>query len=81
MQTGAEPRRTAKIAFPVDKADWHPSVLPGPIVLVSTADMRGEPNFAPKSWISTMAFRGPVRSTARPGCAPGFTVGGAGTGR
>ena len=60
MQAGAEPRRTAKIAFPVGKADWHPSVLPGPIVLVSTVDTRGEPNFAPKSWISTMAFRGPV---------------------
>jgi hypothetical protein len=28
-------QRTAKIAFPVGKADWHPSVLPGPIVLVS----------------------------------------------
>jgi flavin reductase (DIM6/NTAB) family NADH-FMN oxidoreductase RutF/uncharacterized protein YciI len=60
MQTGAEPQRTAKIAFPVDKADWHPSVLPGPIVLVSTVDMQGEPNIAPKSWISMMAFRGPV---------------------
>jgi flavin reductase (DIM6/NTAB) family NADH-FMN oxidoreductase RutF/uncharacterized protein YciI len=59
-QSGAEPRRTAKVAFPVDKADWHPSVLPGPIVLVSTVDVRGEPNIAPKSWISMMAFRGPV---------------------
>ena len=60
MQSDAERQRTAKIAFPVDKADWHPSVLPGPIVLVSTVDGRGEPNIAPKSWISMMAFRGPV---------------------
>lgn len=35
-------------------------MLPGPIVLVSTVDSRGEPNIAPKSWISMMAFRGPV---------------------
>ncbi|HVB42294.1 MAG TPA: hypothetical protein VNF47_06235 [Streptosporangiaceae bacterium] len=58
MEFGSGPRRTAKIAFPADKADWHPSVLPGPIVLVSTVDKRGEPNIAPKSWISMMAFRG-----------------------
>ncbi len=60
MQFGAEPQRTTKIAFPADKAGWHPSVLPGPIVLVSTVDAAGEPNIAPKSWISMMAFRGPV---------------------
>lgn len=53
-------QRPAKIAFPVGKADWHPSVLPGPIVLVSTVDAAGEPNIAPKSWISMMAFHGPV---------------------
>ena len=58
-EAGAE-QRTAKIAFPVGKADWHPSVLPGPIVLVSTVDAAGEPNIAPKSWISMMACHGPV---------------------
>ena len=57
--SGAE-QRTAKVAFPVGKADWHPSVLPGPIVLVSTVDAAGAPNIAPKSWISMVAFRGPV---------------------
>ncbi len=60
MQFGPGPQRTAKVAFPAGKAHWHPSVLPGPIVLVSTVDARGEPNVAPKSWISMMAFRGPV---------------------
>jgi flavin reductase (DIM6/NTAB) family NADH-FMN oxidoreductase RutF/uncharacterized protein YciI len=60
VPSGAEPQRPAKIAFPVDKADWHPSVLPGPIVLVSTVDAAGEPNIAPKSWVSMMAFRGPL---------------------
>ena len=62
-ETGTPSRaeqRSAKVAFPVGKADWHPSVLPGPIVLVSTVDAAGEPNIAPKSWISMMAFRGPV---------------------
>jgi flavin reductase (DIM6/NTAB) family NADH-FMN oxidoreductase RutF/uncharacterized protein YciI len=60
MQFGLGPRHTSKVAFPADKADWHPSVLPGPIVLVSTVDVRGEPNIAPKSFISMMAFGGPV---------------------
>jgi flavin reductase (DIM6/NTAB) family NADH-FMN oxidoreductase RutF/uncharacterized protein YciI len=44
----------------VGKASWHPSVLPGPIVLVSTVDEHGEPNIAPKSFVSMMAFGGPV---------------------
>jgi len=60
VRSGAGPQRPAKIAFPAGKADWHPSMLPGPIVLVSTVDAQGEPNIAPKSWISMMAFRGPV---------------------
>lgn len=49
-----------KVAFSPGKQDWHPSVLPGPIVLVSTVDAGGEPNIAPKSFISMMAFGGPV---------------------
>jgi flavin reductase (DIM6/NTAB) family NADH-FMN oxidoreductase RutF/uncharacterized protein YciI len=63
-QPGARPGpglpRVAKVAFSVDKADWHPSVLPGPVVLVSTVDAAGEPNIAPKSFVSMMAFGGPV---------------------
>lgn len=59
-RAGAPPRAAAKSAFPVAKADWHPSALPGPIVLVSTVNAAGEPNIAPKSWISMIAFRGPV---------------------
>ena len=60
MQFDPGPQRPAKVALPADKADWHPSVLPGPIVLVSTVDARGEPNIAPKSFVSMMAFGGPV---------------------
>lgn len=60
MEADWGPRRTAKAAFPADKANWHPSVLPGPIVLVSTVDPQGKPNIAPKSFVSMMAFGGPV---------------------
>jgi flavin reductase (DIM6/NTAB) family NADH-FMN oxidoreductase RutF len=44
----------------LDKHAWHPSVLPGQVVLVSTVDAVGEPDVAPKSWISMVAFSGPV---------------------
>jgi len=60
VQADSGPRGTAKAAFPADKANWHPSVLPGPIVLVSTVDAQGKPNIAPKSFVSMMAFGGPV---------------------
>lgn len=60
MQFGPGPQHTAKVAFPADKADWHASVLPGPIVLVSTVDAAGRPNIAPKSFVSMMAFGGPL---------------------
>jgi flavin reductase (DIM6/NTAB) family NADH-FMN oxidoreductase RutF len=50
----------AKVPMPLDKRDWHPSVLPGQVVLVSTVDEDGVPNVAPKSWITMAAFGGPV---------------------
>jgi flavin reductase (DIM6/NTAB) family NADH-FMN oxidoreductase RutF len=50
----------AKVAFDPHKQNWHPSVLPGQIVLVTTVDERGEPNVAPKSWVTMAAFDGPV---------------------
>ena len=49
-----------KVALDLDKNNWHPSVLPGQIVLVSTVDAAGEPNVAPKSWVSMAAQAGPV---------------------
>lgn len=49
-----------KVAFDPEKHMWHPSVLPGQIVVVSTVDERGEANLAPKSWIMMAAFAGPV---------------------
>ena len=49
-----------KIALPLDKQAWHPSALPGQIVLVTTVDAEGAPNVAPKSWVTMVAFAGPV---------------------
>lgn len=49
-----------KIALPLDKHAWQPSVLLGQIVLVTTVDAEGIPNIAPKSWVTMVAFAGPV---------------------
>ncbi len=49
-----------KVALPLDKHAWHPSMLPGQIVLVSTVDAEGRQNVAPKSWVTMVAFGGPV---------------------
>jgi flavin reductase (DIM6/NTAB) family NADH-FMN oxidoreductase RutF/uncharacterized protein YciI len=49
-----------KVALDPDKQNWHPSVLPGQIVLVTTLDGHGQPNVAPKSWVTMAAFGGPI---------------------
>lgn len=49
-----------KLALDPDKRAWHPSLLPGQIVLVSTVSPAGVPNVAPKSWVTMAAFAGPV---------------------
>ena len=46
----------SRIPCPTDKRGWHPSLIPGPIALVSTMDAAGEPNVAPKSWIQMASF-------------------------
>lgn len=46
--------------LPADKWQWHPSPVPGQIVYVTTRDAEGEVNLAPKSWVSMVAFRGPI---------------------
>jgi flavin reductase (DIM6/NTAB) family NADH-FMN oxidoreductase RutF/uncharacterized protein YciI len=53
-------RAPGKVPFDVDKATWHPSVLPGQVVLVTTVDEDGQPNLAPKSWVTMAAFGGPI---------------------
>lgn len=49
-----------KVEFNLDKRTWHPSPLPGQIVLVTTLNPDGNSNIAPKSWISMMAFEPPI---------------------
>ena len=49
-----------KVPFSLDKRRWHPSVLPGHIVVVSTIDPDGRANIAPKSWVTMAALRVPV---------------------
>ena len=51
---------TRKVPLALDKRSWHPSMIPGQIVLVSTVNAHGEPNLAPKSWITMAAFSGPI---------------------
>ena len=50
----------SKRSFPIDKRCWSPSLIPGPIVLVSTVNASGEPNVAPKSWVQMVAFDPPT---------------------
>jgi flavin reductase (DIM6/NTAB) family NADH-FMN oxidoreductase RutF len=49
-----------KIPFPIDKREWAPSLMPGPIVLISTFDEDKNPNVAPKSWVSMVSFDPPI---------------------
>lgn len=49
-----------KINYPVDKHHWHPSLIPGPVVLISTYNVKNEPNIAPKSWLQMVSFEPPI---------------------
>ena len=51
---------TGKIPFPTDKREWHPSLIPGPIALISTVGSSGAPNVAPKSFIQMVSFEPPI---------------------
>lgn len=49
-----------KVKFPVNKHYWQPSLIPGPVTLVSTINKKGEPNIAPISWIQMACFKPPM---------------------
>ncbi len=49
-----------KVPFPLDKRHWQPSLVPGPVVLISTVNGVGEPNIAPKSWLQMVSFEPPM---------------------
>ena len=49
-----------KVAFALDKREWHPGFIPGAIVLIGTCDSFREPNVAPKSWLQMVSFDPPI---------------------
>ncbi len=49
-----------KVNYPIDKNEGCPSLIPGPIVLISTCDAAGNPNVAPKSWLQMVSFKPPI---------------------
>ncbi len=49
-----------KVDYPIDKRKWHPSLIPGPVVLISTYDAKKNPNVAPKSWVQMVSFEPPT---------------------
>ena len=49
-----------KINFPIDKRKWRPSLIPGPIALISTYSLEGQPNIAPKSWLQMVSMERPI---------------------
>jgi len=49
-----------KVEISTAKAEWHPSILAGQIVLVSTQSSRGEPYAASKSWLTLVATNPPM---------------------
>ena len=49
-----------KADYQIDKNEWHPSLIPGPIVFISTYNSKKEPNIAPKSWLQMVSFKPPI---------------------
>ncbi len=49
-----------KVPYPVNKKEWSPGLIPGPLALVSTCNGAREPNVAPKSWIQMVSFDPPI---------------------
>lgn len=48
------------VELPLDKHRWSPSPLLGQVVLVTTVDPAGIVDVAPKSWVTMVAFAGPL---------------------
>jgi len=48
------------VEIPLDKSEWHPSLLAGPIVLVSSRSNLDEAHAACKSWVTMVASRPPM---------------------
>jgi len=49
-----------KVEIPLDKNAWQPSLLAGPIVLISSRSNLDESHAASKSWVTMVAARPPM---------------------
>lgn len=49
-----------KIAFSIDKTFWSPTLIPGPITIISTINKHGQINIAPISWLQMASFKPPL---------------------
>src|SRR5262245_31666970 len=53
-------RPEVKVEIPTDKSQWQPTLLAGPVVLVSSRNSRGEPHVARKSWLTMVSANPPM---------------------
>ena len=49
-----------KVNYPIDKRQWSPSLMPGPIAIISTCNKETGYNIAPKSWLQMVSFEPPI---------------------
>ena len=49
-----------KVNYPIDKRQWSPSLMPGPIAIISTCNKESGYNIAPKSWLQMVSFEPPI---------------------
>lgn len=49
-----------KVKYSTNKKEWSPSLLPGPISLISTCNAAKAPNVAPKSWLQMVSIDPPI---------------------
>lgn len=49
-----------KVEYPINKKEWTPSLIPGPMAIISTCNAAKAPNVAPMSWIQMVAFDPPT---------------------
>ncbi|MFW9777919.1 MAG: flavin reductase family protein [Candidatus Heimdallarchaeota archaeon] len=46
-----------KVEYGVNRADWNPNLLVGPVALISTYDENHAPNIAPMSFLSVVSLK------------------------
>lgn len=53
-------RPDAKVEIPAEKSAWRPSLLPGPLALVSSLSSQGDFHAARKTWLTMVATAPPM---------------------